>query len=311
VRAGRTRYVAGDAPPDQIRMSQASQIVRSINLAATAQKIRETNAWDAKEAAFMGRMLVQATLPHRNPGKDVREYSRTNGNLTLTIQPGPRRGIPFGPYPRLILAWITTEAVQKKSREVSLGPSLSSFMGELGLIPSGGRWGTITRLRDQMERLFSSRIAVAYDGPEGYQLRSAEVATALDLWWDPKSPEQASVWESKVTLGEAFYAAITEAPVPLDMRVLREIKRSPLALDLYAWLTWRIGRLNRPLYLSWEQLHGQFGADYKHAKHFAAEARKEMRRLRVLWPELLYSTPKGRLVLHPGQSHLPPKAARS
>lgn len=258
----------------------------------------------------MARMLVQATLPHRNPGDDVREYSRTNGDLTLTIQPGPKRGVPYGPYPRLVLAWITTEAVQTKSRHVSLGASLSGFMGELGLIPSGGRWGTITRLRDQMERLFSSRVAATYDGPKGYQLRSAELATSLDLWWDPKRPDQASAWESTVTLGEVFYAAITQAPVPLDMRVLREIKRSPLALDLYAWLTWRVSHLQKPLFLSWEQLHDQFGAEYKQTKHFAAEARKELRRLRILWPELHYSTPKGRFVLHPGQPHLPLKAPR-
>jgi len=36
-------------------------------------------------------------------------------------------------------------------------------MAELGLIPAGGRWGTIGRLRDQMKRLFSSPIAYTYD----------------------------------------------------------------------------------------------------------------------------------------------------
>jgi hypothetical protein len=38
-------------------------------------------------------------------------------------------------------------------------------------------------------------------------------------------------------LGENFFEAITAAPVPLDMRVLKTLKRSPLALDLYAWLS--------------------------------------------------------------------------
>ncbi len=36
-----------------------------------------------KDAAYLARQLVQATLPHTNPG-DVPAWSRTNGKLTLT-----------------------------------------------------------------------------------------------------------------------------------------------------------------------------------------------------------------------------------
>ena len=41
---------------------------------------------DATEAAFMARQLVQCTLPHSDPG-DVPIWTRTNGNLTLTVRP--------------------------------------------------------------------------------------------------------------------------------------------------------------------------------------------------------------------------------
>jgi hypothetical protein len=60
---------------------------------------------DKTEAAFMARQLVQATLPHKNPG-DVPAWSRTNGNLTLGIQPswdfekGKSIGYPYGTIPR-------------------------------------------------------------------------------------------------------------------------------------------------------------------------------------------------------------------
>jgi hypothetical protein len=40
-----------------------------------------------EDFACMARQLVQVTLPHRNPG-DVPEWSRTNGNLLLSIRPG-------------------------------------------------------------------------------------------------------------------------------------------------------------------------------------------------------------------------------
>ena len=45
------------------------------------------------------------------------------------------------------------------------------------------------------------------------------------------------------------------------MNILRAIKRSPLGLDLYLWLTYRTFALKRPLQLSWRQLYRQFGAD--------------------------------------------------
>ena len=45
------------------------------------------------------------------------------------------------------------------------------------------------------------------------------------------------------------------------MNVLKALKRSPLGLDLYTWLSYRTFSLNRPLPLSWKKVYRQFGAD--------------------------------------------------
>ncbi len=272
-------------------------------LADSAQLIRHFDARGSDELAFMARMLVQATLPHSDPGK-VAEFSRVNGSYRLSIQPGVGVGVPYGSYPRLVLAWLTTEAVQKKSRRLVLGDSLSSFMGELGLMPTGGRWGTITRLREQMKRLFSARIAAIYDDQDAFQMRSMEVATDVDLWWSPKHPDQATIFESVVVLGERFYRAILERPVPIDMRVLKALKRSPLGLDLYTWLTYRVSYLDAPTAISWDDLHEQFGADYNDTKNFARKCKRELTKIALVWPELKYKTPRGRLVLSPTPPHV-------
>ena len=97
---------------------------------------------DATEAAFMARQLVQCTLPHSDPG-DVPIWTRTNGNLTLTVRPDFDRKThkalyPYGSVPRLLLFWIVTEAKRKKSRHLRLGNSLDSFMREVGLNPRTG-----------------------------------------------------------------------------------------------------------------------------------------------------------------------------
>jgi Plasmid encoded RepA protein len=57
------------------------------------------------------------------------------------------------------------------------------------------------------------------------------IASGADLWWDPKAPNQAALWQSKVTLSPDFFAEIVRRPVPVDMAALRALRRSPLALD--------------------------------------------------------------------------------
>ena len=132
------------SPSDQEPESSLSPAMRRI-LDAAAEIKAEPNA---AEMAFMARALVQATLPHSDPG-EVPIWGRTNGRLTLTIKPDweldPKTnqshcvGIPYGTIPRLLLFWITTEAVKTKSRRLELGSSLSAFMRELGKYPAPAR----------------------------------------------------------------------------------------------------------------------------------------------------------------------------
>ena len=46
--------------------------------------------------------------------------------------------LPFGNIPRLLMAWLSTEAVRTQSRELILGPSLTKFTKTLGVYNSGG-----------------------------------------------------------------------------------------------------------------------------------------------------------------------------
>ena len=81
------------------------------------------------------------------------EYKRVNGPFTLYMTAGGGNKLPYGSLPRLLLAWVSTEAVRTQSRELILGPSLAEFMRKLGVYNSGGP--PQTRLRNQMRRLFS------------------------------------------------------------------------------------------------------------------------------------------------------------
>ena len=158
------------------------------NLLSEALSIGIESAIEAGALGFMARALVQATLPHRAQRGTV--YTRTDGDLTLSIVDLAGVGLPYGSYPRLLLIWITTEALRTKSRSLELGGSLSSFMAQLGLTPTGGRWGTIPRLRDQMQRLFSAAISTRWTGKtrdlSHLQGNNLIVADDFDLWWNPR-----------------------------------------------------------------------------------------------------------------------------
>ncbi|MGB5163119.1 MAG: replication protein RepA [Thermoanaerobaculia bacterium] len=58
---------------------------------------------------------------------------RTNGALKVSLSAHPLLELPYGRYPRLLMAWLTTEAVRTREPVLQLGPSLSSFMSQLGI----------------------------------------------------------------------------------------------------------------------------------------------------------------------------------
>ncbi|MCB1033435.1 MAG: pirin [Acidobacteria bacterium] len=272
-------------------------------LAQAALEIEQEEALRADALGFMGRPFVQATLPHSQ--RSGGEYERRNGLLWLHIQAPTRVGLPFGRYPRLLLAWISTEAVRTKSPRLELGPTLSGFMAELGLVPTGGRWGSIGRLKDQMRRLFSSTITIARDDPAGghYEDLGFRLARRQCLWWDARSPEQATLWGSWIELTSDFYEILTERPVPIDLRVLKAI-RSPLGLDLYAWLSYRNSYLRRPTLIPWELLHRQFGAEYGRLRDFRRSCLEQLRNVLTVYPAArLEDDPQG-LRLLPSPPHV-------
>jgi len=281
-------------------------------------------AADAKDAAYLARELVQASLPHSNPG-DVPLWTRRNGDVTLAIQPGMNirtgktYGYPYGTIPRLLLFWITTEAIRVRDRRLELGHSLNGFMADLGLNPDtgGGKRGDAKRLREQMERLFRSRFSL-----ERYEVNAEhasnswidmQVAPKGQMWWSEKQPDQGALWGSWIELGEDFYRAITAAPVPVDMRALRALKRSPLALDLYAWLTYEAFRTHhsrRSRFETWAQLHGHMGGEYTNVGDFRRKAKAALKKIGAVYPGLKLGKRQGGIeVLVGSQSAIQPREA--
>ena len=291
-----------EASPQSIRHFTRSDQVNQLASAREADP----------DTGFMARLLALCSLPRTNPGNRL-QYKRVNGPYKLVMIAGADNKLPFGNLPRLLLAWMCTEAVQTRSRELVLGVSLSEFMRKLGMKDrSGSTRGDRARLRNQMKRLFRAQVSLIYTDEHGEASVSSLVADRTEFWWNPKRPDEPVLWESKIELGEKFFNEIIRHPVPLDMNILKALKRSSLGLDLYMWLTYRTFSLQGSLRLSWHQLYCQFGVGSARAndkytvQNFRRKVLRELVKVKIAWPELNYSTAKGVLILLPSKSVIAP-----
>ena len=269
------------------------------------------------DLGFMARMMALCSLPRTNPGDRI-QYKRVNGPYTLYMTATGGNKLPYGNLPRLLLAWVTTEAVRTQSRVLILGSSLSEFMRKLEILSSdsGGAWGVRTRLRNQMRRLFRCTVSLIYEDERGDASVSSLIADRTEFWWSERKPELPSLWESKIELGEKFFQEIIRHPVPLDMNTLKALKRSSLGLDLYMWAVYRTFSLDRPLRLSWTRLYRQFGVDPSRAsdnrtvQDFRKDCLRELKKIKLAWPALNYATAKGVLILSPSKPAITPTRDR-
>lgn len=261
------------------------------------------------ELGFVCRSMVSASMPHSKVKGTY--YKRKNRNFTLTITGNELAGgVPYGSYPRLILSWISSEAVKTNDREILLGASLSDFMKKTGLLVTGGQWGTLSRFKQQLKALFSSTISFNYEDKKKGEFinTNMNIAEKSQIFWNPKKPSQIDLFKSKVLLGESFFNEITNTPIPVNIKAINALKSSSLALDIYFWLTYRLGYLNHPLNISYDQLQIQFGGNYKNTAQgryeFKRKFNQQLSKVLCLYPEAKVSEENDGLLLKPSIKHI-------
>ncbi len=163
----------------------------------------------------------------------------------------------------------------------------------------------------------NARISVHYtEGCGPYRQEAAQflqVASRYELWWSERAPDQTALLPSFVRLSDEFFEEVTNRPVPLDMQALRLLKGSPMRLDLYVWLTYRMSYLRRPTPVTWDQLRLQFGtqaqnraARYAFKNHFLGH----LTRVLAVYPAAqVEETETGRL--SPSRPHVSRNGRRS
>ena len=267
---------------------------------------------DDSQIGCTAKILVQATWPHSSAAG--KELTLRNGELTVHMY--SPYGLPYGVNPRLIMCWMTQEARFRdklypldEARMIPLDASLSGFMRKLGLPITGGPKGTIRSLEEQLKRMIGTSIVVERNTNDGEKIGLHHEATVLidkaTLWWDARQPDQGTLETSRLRLTREFFNELVASPVPLNMDILGEVRKSPLAIDIYTWLTYRLSYLRVPTVVRWEQLKMQFGASYPNTpqghRDFKKKAIAALEKVKEAWPTATASVVKDGILLRPGK----------
>lgn len=323
-RVGRKRKAGSDAAQGVLALPKQQTLIQD-RLVKTAGVLGEPT----DEIAYQHSILCQTGLPYRDPGSDVREWQRGQGNASLLIEAGKaydpdhgewvKLGLPWGPKARLVLLHLNSEAIRTQSPSVDVGDSLTAFVKRLGL-DTGGR--TVKSIKDQVGALAGAMIRMAFAGPQGAFQMDTKVVHGFDLWF-PKDERQRVLWPSTVDLSLDYFESLQRHAIPLDERAIAALSHSAMALDIYAWLAQRLHRVPKPhrQLVPWALLKEQFGTEYDRVRKFREVFMTALRQVHAVYPAakidvtgkglFLYTSPPpvaktGMLVRLP-----PPKPPRS
>lgn len=279
------------------------------------REIEAAAAYMADEDSGIGFLYsgwCQAALPHRRL-EDSQGWQVSGERVVLIVEPGMRSGpagkpvhvgVPYGSRARLIMLYLQSEALRTGSREIELGKSLRDWLTRLG-IPVGGK--SVEAVREQAERI--SRCKLSFEVKAGVSkglMNQTIVDTAIFLDLDDET--QGSLFVERARLSEGFFEQLKRHPVPLEEPAIRAVNNNSMALDLYAWLAYRLHALKGPTPVSWRALKPQFGMGFGRMDNFRARFLDNLKLARAVYPAARVEVDEAGLILHPSRPPVSPKA---
>jgi hypothetical protein len=260
------------------------------------------------DRAYLTRQLILCTLPHTDPG-DVSIWIRRFEEHSICLVParnifegGRSIGLPYGVIPRLLLFWIITEAIRTQNRRLTLGHSMLAFMRQVCYLEDGGY--NYKRFHEQAMRLF--RCQISFQTNLGQKWSDFQIAPKGELWWtlheENPAPSSAPEKESWIELGETFYNNILASKhVPLDVRALKGLRNSPLALDLYGLICYKAFPIVKfrldPQFIAYKELMFQLGGEYCQEKDLKKKVWLTIPKILAVYPGLKVEKTRGGFIL--------------
>jgi hypothetical protein len=264
---------------------------------ANIDRAKLTAVSAAEGISFQYVPLIQCSFPHADP-KDANKFTRKNGWLELTLgTTRPEYGLPYGVPARLLTIYCTSEAVRTNSPEIYLGDSVHDFLRRLDVPITRGARGSLSVYANQLLRLIHSTLSIDENirdgaGRSGLHMRQALFVEEARLWWDDREQSKNRKGAgrrigngSSLMLSTVLFHSILERSAPLATSAIKQLRKSPMDLDVYAWLVHRLFHLNKPSLVSWSQLSDQFGHNYGLPRKFRHFFLDSLRRVSAVYPE--------------------------
>jgi hypothetical protein len=273
-------------------------------------------AYMADEGSGIGFLYsgwCQAALPHRKQ-PDGKPWQIKSDFITLIVEPGHKpghdepvpMGVPYGSRARLIMLYLQSEALRTRSREVELGGSMRDWLSRMG-VSIGGK--SVAMVRDQAERILRCRLSfnmtARLDGGQKMAFKQQSIVDEASLFdYDPARGE---LFTETAKLSEAFFAELQRHPVPLLEAAVRAINNNSMALDLYAWLAYRLHVLKGPTPVTWPSLKGQFGTGFDRVRNFRQTFLENLRLALAVYPDARVEVEQRGLILVPSRPPVTPR----
>jgi hypothetical protein len=306
-----SQTVAGPSRPEPVKAA-AQFLPAVLDVARRQESSRPAHTPRSADTAATGGIafqyvpLIQCSFPHADPG-ELRTFTRRNGWLELTLSTArPDTGLPYGVPARLLTIYCASEAIRTRSPEIFLGRSVHEFLRRLDVPITRGERGSLRIYANQLLRLIHCAVSIDENirdasGRTGLHIRQALFAEEARLWWD----EGAGVGQgSSFVLSPVLFQSILERSAPLSTVAIRQLRKSPMDLDVYAWLVHRLFHLSRASALSWEQLSGQFGHSYGEIRYFRRFFGDSLQRVLKVYPEAKVRPTETGLLLMPSRPHV-------
>lgn len=247
-------------------------------------------------------ILALCSLPHTKQPIEVREYERLRGKASLVIEAGKlmtstgkweMQPLPWGSRARLLLLYLCSEAVRQKTPTIEVAESLTAFIRDMGFEVTGGKTGSLSYFKQQLNALAACRLRIGVWGARGATTVDTKPFSKIDVWL-PDNPDQQMLWSSKITFSQEFFDELSAHAMPINKYIIRAFAGSSHKIDIIYWLSWNLNRLDKPLSLSWEQAAEQFGGEEQELWRFRQRFKKDVQGILSVLPKApLRLTEKG------------------
>ena len=231
-------------------MREIKKAIKKHNKTYQVSKIKEDREKASQELGWAFRPLALCPFPAKSLGKRIilnpdgtksKEHHviwrRNSGGFKVEILAHPDLGVPFG-QDILIILYLAIEARLQKSRRIRVD-FYRDFCKMFNMNPNSGFKYRL--LVESLSRIRHTKYSWT-DERDPNRMRGIDYIYIedMDLYCNPKNPDQKPMFDQYILLSERFWDEINRHKIPLNLEAIRFLKTKSAHLNFYIWLSYRV-----------------------------------------------------------------------